>query len=239
MTFTLYPYFFNIYILTYLFFTLTYLSYLSFSFFTLVFFKSRDKSSKFYNQAKHVYISSNYQKFIWSELNERSSLYSILSCVKYAVNLFYSKVILIALKHLLSIKHWSTGNQKKKKMSFFNFHKVNYFYYNNSTKVIFFKTFILLYTFFKKTIIALLLSFLYIVYTIYFFQLQFLKQLAIWLVIGLIFYWLISGFNFFVKHYQFGKFTSQIQRFWKRTNTCFWLIEGFLILIFFLLLFKL
>lgn len=64
VTFTLYPYFFNIYILTYLFFTLTYLSYLSFSFFTLVFFKSRDKSSKFYNQAKHVYISSNYQKFI-------------------------------------------------------------------------------------------------------------------------------------------------------------------------------
>lgn len=43
----------------------------------------------------------------------------------------------------------------------------------------------------------------------------------------------MSGFNFFVKRYQYGKFTSQIQRFWKRTNTCFWLIEGFLLLLFF------
>jgi hypothetical protein len=49
----------------------------------------------------------------------------------------------------------------------------------------------------------------------------------------MIYFWLMSGFNFFVKRYQFGKFTAQIQRFWKRANMCFWLIEGFLILLFF------
>lgn len=90
-----------------------------------------------------------------------------------------------------------------------------------------------IYNFIKKIILSLILSLIYLIYTIYFFQIQFLKQLSIWFIIGIIFYWLISGFNFFIKHYQFGKFTSQIQRFWKRTNTYFWLIEGFLILLFF------
>lgn len=90
-----------------------------------------------------------------------------------------------------------------------------------------------LYNFFKSTIVSLLLMILYFIYTVFFFKIQFLKQLAVWFVIGMIYFWLMSGFNFFLKRYQFSKFTSQIQRFWKRTNTCFWLIEGFLILLFF------
>lgn len=60
-----------------------------------------------------------------------------------------------------------------------------------------------------------------------------LRQLSVWLVVGLIFFWLISGFNFFLKRYRFGKFTSAIQRFWKRANSYFWLIEGFLFSLFF------
>lgn len=92
---------------------------------------------------------------------------------------------------------------------------------------------VVFYNFFKTTIIALSLSVLYFIYTVFFFKIQFLKQLAVWFVIGMLYFWLMSGFNFFVKRYQYGKFTSQIQRFWKRTNTCFWLIEGFLLLLFF------
>lgn len=92
---------------------------------------------------------------------------------------------------------------------------------------------IVVYNFFKTTIVALTLGLLYFVYTVFFFKIQFLKQLSVWFVIGMLYFWLMSGFNFFVKRYQYGKFTSQIQRFWKRTNTCFWLIEGFLILLFF------
>lgn len=98
---------------------------------------------------------------------------------------------------------------------------------------LFFQHTIVFYNFFKTTIIALSLSILYFIYTVFFFKIQFLKQLAVWFVIGMLYFWLMSGFNFFVKRYQYGKFTSQIQRFWKRTNTCFWLIEGFLLLLFF------
>lgn len=89
------------------------------------------------------------------------------------------------------------------------------------------------YNFFKTTLIVLLCTLIYFVYMIFFFKIQFLKQLSVWFVIGMLAFWLFSGFNFFLKRYQYGKFTSQIQRFWKRTNVCFWLIEGFLMLLFF------
>lgn len=105
--------------------------------------------------------------------------------------------------------------------------------YTNNIKNLIIQNIIILYNFFKTTIIALLLLLIYFVYTIFFFKIQFIKQLAIWFVIGMIYFWLMSGFNFFLKRYQYGKFTSAIQRFWKRTNTYFWLIEGFLILLFF------
>lgn len=66
-----------------------------------------------------------------------------------------------------------------------------------------------------------------------YFQLTFLRQLSIWVTVGLLVFWLFSGFNFFLKRYMFGKYTSAIQRFWKRTNAYFWLLEGFLFIIFF------
>lgn len=46
-------------------------------------------------------------------------------------------------------------------------------------------------------------------------------------------YWLLSGFVFFIKKYQFGKYTSSIQRFWRRSYIIFWLLEGCLFLVFF------
>lgn len=66
-----------------------------------------------------------------------------------------------------------------------------------------------------------------------YYNINFIRQIAAWAVVGLLFFWLFSGFNFFLKRYRFGKFTSAIQRFWKRTNTYFWLIEGFLFSLFF------
>lgn len=91
----------------------------------------------------------------------------------------------------------------------------------------------LFYLFFKSVLIVFFIGLLLLIYTVYFFKLNFLKQLGVWFVVGFFFFWLMSGFNFFLKRYRFGKFTSAIQRFWKRTNMCFWLIEGFLFLIFF------
>lgn len=55
--------------------------------------------------------------------------------------------------------------------------------------------------------------------------LPFTKVLFVWICFGMFLYWLLSGFVFFVKKYQFGKYTTVIQRFWRRTYILFWLIE--------------
>jgi len=51
-------------------------------------------------------------------------------------------------------------------------------------------------------------------------------------------YWLLSGFVFFVKKYQYSRYTSVIQRFWRRTYILFWGIESCLLLVFFYLTFN-
>jgi hypothetical protein len=49
-----------------------------------------------------------------------------------------------------------------------------------------------------------------------------------WFMVIMFFYWLISGFVFFVKKYQYRYFTSSIQRFWRRCFAIFWLLEAYL-----------
>ena len=85
----------------------------------------------------------------------------------------------------------------------------------------------------KTLILALLITIVLTLLCVNFFYINLLRQLAIWAIVGLLFFWLISGFNFFLKRYRFGKFTSAILRFWKRTNAVFWIIEGFLFSLFF------
>lgn len=65
--------------------------------------------------------------------------------------------------------------------------------------------------------------------------LPFNKTVFVWLVVGFFAYWLISGFVSFIKKYQFSKFTSAIQRFWRRGFILFWLIEFSLFSVFFYL----
>lgn len=60
-----------------------------------------------------------------------------------------------------------------------------------------------------------------------------LQHLAAWFIFGNIFFWLMSGFNFFIKRARFGKFTARLQRFWKHSFVSFWAVEGFLFSIFF------
>jgi len=67
--------------------------------------------------------------------------------------------------------------------------------------------------------------------------LPFNKVMFGWICILMFVYWIISGFVFFFKKYQFGKYTTSIQRFWRRTYILFWMIEGgtFLVFLFFTL----
>jgi hypothetical protein len=58
------------------------------------------------------------------------------------------------------------------------------------------------------------------------------KSLFGWLALAMLFYWLISGFVFFIKKYQFGKYTSVIQRFWRRSYILFWVLEACLFVVF-------
>jgi len=73
----------------------------------------------------------------------------------------------------------------------------------------------------------------YFLLQFFFFKLSFLKTIVVWVVLGLFTFWLFSTFNFFIKKYRYSKYTSAIQRFWKRAFMCFWLIEGFLFAILF------
>jgi len=85
----------------------------------------------------------------------------------------------------------------------------------------------------KWILIPSVISGLYFYSSLFFIQIDFTKQIAVWFVIMIIFYILMSTFNNFLNKYKYGKFTSAIQRFWKRTGMTFWLIEGFLFLLFF------
>ena len=64
------------------------------------------------------------------------------------------------------------------------------------------------------------------------------QTLFFWVGLTMLLYWLISGFVFFVKKYQFSRYTSVIQRFWRRTYILFWLIESCLLMVFFYLAFN-
>lgn len=89
------------------------------------------------------------------------------------------------------------------------------------------------YSFIKKSLLAIIISSSFLFFSFSLFQVSLLKLLANWTIILLFAYWLISGFNFFLKRYRYGKYTSALQRFWKRAFMCFWMIEGFLFILFF------
>lgn len=68
--------------------------------------------------------------------------------------------------------------------------------------------------------------------------LPFLRISTEWFLVSMAGYWLISGFVFFTKKYKFGKFTSAIQRFWRRSFILFWVIESSLFVVFLYLAFN-
>jgi hypothetical protein len=84
-------------------------------------------------------------------------------------------------------------------------------------------------------VVGLLLALLSFYYLSYVRLLPMTRLLFEYLLLAMFVYWLLSGFVFFIKKYQYSKFTSVIQRFWKRTYALFWALETFVFLIFFYL----
>ena len=86
--------------------------------------------------------------------------------------------------------------------------------------------------FFSKWLMPSLLSLIFVYYSLTVQSFPFNKIIFVWTSLFMVFYWLISGFIFFFKKYQYSKFTSVVQRFWKRSLILFWLIEGGLLFVF-------
>jgi len=88
-----------------------------------------------------------------------------------------------------------------------------------------------------KLLIYILIPFvftlLYFYISLFYIEIEATKQISLWFLVSILFYLLIITFNNFLIKYKFSKFTSAIQRFWRRTGIIFWLIEGFLFLLFF------
>ena len=87
----------------------------------------------------------------------------------------------------------------------------------------------------KYWLLGLILGLSSFYYLTYIRLLPFNKVIFEWLLIIMFLYWLMSGFVFFIKKYQYSKFTSVIQRFWKRSYILFWCIESGTFLVFFYL----
>lgn len=87
-------------------------------------------------------------------------------------------------------------------------------------------------------LLPLLFCFGFIYYSFFLKSLPFSKIFTGYILIGNMFYLLLSGFVFFTKRYQYRLYTSAIQRFWRRTLIIFWGIEGSLFICFVYLIFN-
>lgn len=129
------------------------------------------------------------------------------------------------IKSRLSQVNWSFyNNLHKSNSNYFNYFFVHYL---SGLRYIWFAL--------RYWLLSLIIGSLVFFYLTYSRLLPFSKVLFEWVLISMFFYWLISGFVFFIKKYQYSKFTSVIQRFWKRTYILFWIIESGTFTIFFFL----
>lgn len=127
-------------------------------------------------------------------------------------------------KQLLNFK----VNYKEKQLNL-NIYKNIGNQYNFNFFIYFFKN---IFLFIRFWLVSFFLFIIIVYYFLIFRSLPFNKILFEWFIIIMVAYWVVSGFVFFLKKYRFGKFTSSIQRFWRRSFMIFWLIESFLFLIF-------
>lgn len=153
-----------------------------------------------------------YNKYI----NFFDYLYLKLISFSYRINLNNSSIRFFDRLNQLNLKVYN---------SFFSLQK-------NSNSNYYFSG---LYYFFKALrywVLPIILAVLIIYYFIVLRLLPFNKLVFEFFVLIMFFYWFMSGFTFFIKKYLYAKYTSSIQRFWRRSFMLFWLIETFVFLVF-------
>ena len=149
-----------------------------------------------------------YKSNTFTESNEPS--------VKFIKNTF--------LKNILQISTTATVKKVFKQM-FTHLHHNYIFKFKSLLQIILFNV--------KWLLLAGIIAGLYFVVSLFYIQIDFTKQIAAWYILMITYYLLMSTFNSFVSKYRYGKFTTGIQRFWKRTGIIFWILEGFLFVLFF------
>lgn len=149
-----------------------------------------------------------YKSNTFTESNEPS--------VKFIKNTF--------LKNILQISTRATVKKVFKQM-FTHLHHNYIFKFKSLLQIILFNV--------KWLLLAGIIAGLYFVVSLFYIQIDFTKQIAAWYILMITYYLLMSTFNSFVSKYRYGKFTTGIQRFWKRTGIIFWILEGFLFVLFF------
>lgn len=92
--------------------------------------------------------------------------------------------------------------------------------------------------FFRISLFFLLFLLFYILFSYTLENIPASKLFFVWGSWGFFLYIFISGFNFFGKKYSYGKYTEALQRFWKRSFSIFWLLEGFIFVAFVYLTFN-
>ncbi len=169
---------------------------------------------------KYVYIYSLLENFI--NFNEKFKLldYIIIYIIKYIYIYYLNLKIKNKIYYRLDQTFW--GFYIKKLSN------------KNNSKTLFLGL-KFLWKMLKVWAIGLILSIFIIYFLCYIKLLPTSKIIFSWLLIVMFIYWFISGFVFFFKKYQYSKFTTVIQRFWKRTYIIFWLIESCIFIVFFYL----
>jgi len=192
--------------------------------------KSLNKILINFYSLNYNFLNKNFIYFIFNALKQNFITYII--CIK----LFFKYLNI----WFLILNKFLTGTIKFIPVNLST--KTNFFVKNKNIsifrKTIFipksiYTSFFVFYNNIKTIYLPLTISSIAFIILLDFFSVDFLRQTGIWTVFGFLAFWLFSSFNFFLKRYRFGKFTSAIQRFWKRTNVYFWVIEGFLFSLFF------
>jgi hypothetical protein len=175
-----------------------------------------------------LFVCMSYFYIFFSYLNN-ADFFSIKKFVfaKYPYRLrllkFYRNLLVIILywtKHFFFIYKINYRHGYKK---FYNYFLVGYIY---------------IYKHLRLWVLPALTCFIIIYFSMYVRSINFFKVTMEWFLILNIVYWLMSGFVFFIKKYKFNRFTSAIQRFWRRSFIIFWLIESSLFIVFIYLLFN-
>lgn len=207
----------------------------SFFFFTFWIFSYFSKKEIFFKKIDKKKINLTSYKLFKIKFNfiTKNVYYLIDLFFFYFLKTIFNKNFYLNNRILLNYKFFQTSlnyfdNQKTKILEN---KKLNFLFFLNS----FFSGFSYFWNLIRFWFLGLILFILSFYFLTYIRLLPINKVLFEWFLVSMFAYWLLSGFVYFIKKYQFSKFTSVIQRFWKRSYILFWVLETFLFLIYFYL----